>query len=217
MSDEAGQDLNKAAPERVQLARRTGEQVQSLLAKAGLREQRDVEASELVSLLMHKFGHDVPGDEESAADELAIRQAFLRFRFIKPVQAYESGDRYHSYLDTVLNLVSIAAGIAAALTAALAAPKGWTILAGVIVAGCQTFSQWLKSSQRAPRRGQAASDLRTEAWDLLQGRDRYRRKNAGSAWQIFCDQADKVEQREEGAEDKESGGGPADSAQAGNA
>jgi hypothetical protein len=66
--------------------------------------------------------------------------------------SYQRGDRYYSYLDTVLNITSVAAGIAASLTAALTAPKDWTIVLGVVVAGCQTFSQWLRQSQRRASR-----------------------------------------------------------------
>jgi hypothetical protein len=187
--------------------RRNADQVRALLARAGLREQADAEAQEVAALLMHRFAHDVSGDEEAATDELEVRSAFLRHRFIDPVMAYQRGDRFYSYLDTVLNLTSIAAGIGASLTAALVAPKGWTIILGVVIAGCQTFSQWLKPSQRAARRGQAASDLRSESWNLLQRRDRYRGKSVNHAWNIFCDQVDKVEDREEAAEDKESGQG----------
>jgi hypothetical protein len=205
----------RPTPEEPTMARRSAEQVESLLVSAGLREQRDGEAEELAALLVHKFAHDVSGDDEAAADELKIRRAFLRHRFTGPVMSYQQGDRYYSYLDTVLNMTSIAAGIAASLTAALSAPKGWTIILGVLVAGCQTFSQWLKPAQRAAHRGQAASDLRAEAWALLQDRDRYRGKSPGTAWSIFCDQVDKVEEREEGAEDKESGQGPAGQSRAG--
>lgn len=188
-------------------ARQSGDRVDALLARAGLREQEDAEAEELAALLMHKFAHDLAGDDEAVTDALEVRGAFLRHRFTGPVMSYQQGDRFYSYLDTALNLTSIAAGIGASLTAALVAPKGWTIVLGIIVAGCQTFSQWLKPSQRAARRGQAASELRNEAWDLLQGRDRYRGKSVEHAWNIFCDQVDTVEDREEAAEDKESGQG----------
>ena len=201
-------------PQKSGALRRSEEDVQALLVKAGLREEQDAEAEEVATLLMHKFAHEVVGDEGTVADVLEIRRAFLRHRFTGPVMSYQRGDRYYSYLDTVLNMISIAAGIAASLTAALSAPKGWTIVLGVVVAGCQTFSQWLKPAQRAARRGQAASDLRSEAWDLLQGRDRYRGKDSMAAWSTFCDQIDKVEQREEAAEDKESGQGTADGARA---
>jgi hypothetical protein len=119
------------------------------------------------------------------------------------VAAYEHGDRYYSYLDTVLNLVSIAAGVGASLLAASGSAKGWTIILGVIIAGCQTLSQWLKPSQRAARRARAAAELRSEAWDILQGRDRYRGKDIDLAWDIFCNQVDRVQDREQTIEDSE--------------
>jgi hypothetical protein len=187
---------------------RSADQVQQLLERIGLREQRDAEAEEVERLLLHKLAHHVPGDDETATDTLEVRHTFLRHRFTQPVMAYERGNRGYGSLDTVLNLVSIAAGVGASLVAALDGPKAVTIVLGVTVAACQTLSQWLKPAQRAARRGRAASELRSEAWDLLQGRDRYRRKDIDHAWDIFCDQVDKVENREEIAEDQESAQSP---------
>lgn len=157
----------------------------------------------MVKLLMHKFAHDVEGEEAAAVDALAVRSAFLRYRVLEPVAAYDRGHRFYACLDTSLNLASIAAGIAASLAAALTAPKAVTIVLGVLVAACQTFSQWLKPAQRASRRGQALSDLKNEAWNLLQARDRYRGKPFDQAWNSFCAQVDKVEDREDAAQDKE--------------
>lgn len=183
--------------------RRSGDQVAHLLEKTGLRERADSETEELERLLLHQFAHQATEDDEAAIDLLQVKRAFLRHRFTLPVKAYEQGDRFYGSLDTLLNLTSIASGIAAALVAALEAPKAYTIVLGVVVAACQTFSQWLKPSQRAAHRGRAASELRSEAWDLLQQRDRYRGKSPERAWNIFCDQVDKVEDREEATEDKE--------------
>ena len=71
--------------------------------------------------------------------------------------------------------------------------------------GClQSLSQWLKPSKRSTRRGLAASDLRSEGWAFLQGRDRYKDKSADVAWKLFCDQIDRVEDREQTEQDKES-------------
>lgn len=182
---------------------RVSQQVRRVLERAGLREESDTEAEELQRLLLHRFAHELPGDAEVATDALEIRRAFLHHRFTRPVIAYERGDRYYGHLDTTLNLISIAAGVSAALVAALQSPKWVTIALGVLVAGCQTLSQWLKPSQRAARRGSAATELRGEAWDLLQHRDRYRGQNTAHAWDIFCDQVDRVENREEAAEDNE--------------
>jgi hypothetical protein len=165
-----------------------------------------VEAEEVAALLLHKLGHDGPGNDEAAADTLEVRRAFLRYRFTDPLTAYEKGDRLYSHLDTVLNLTSIAAGIGASLLAASGSPKGWTIILGVAIAACQTFSQWLKPSKRAARRARAASELRSEAWNILQERDRYRGKDVDLAWDIFCNQVDKIEAREQTVEDTESDG-----------
>jgi hypothetical protein len=184
--------------------RRAAAGAQRLLEDIGLRERRDSEAEEVAQRLVHKLAHEIPGDDEAAADVLDVRAAFLRHRFTQPVMDYERNDRVYSYLDTTLNLASIAAGVGASLAAALVAPKGVTVVLGVFVAACQTVSQWLKPSQRAARRGRAATELRSEAWDLLQGRDRYRGKDIDRAWDTFCDQIDKVEDREEAAEDRES-------------
>lgn len=184
--------------------RRSEETVKALLEQTGLRDAPDAEVEHLVELLMHKFAHDFTGEDDSAIDALAVRRAFLHYRLVSPVGAYERGERFYAYLDTSLNLTSIASGIAASLAAALVAPKGVTIVLGVVVAACQTFSQWLKPAQRAARRSQAVSDLRTEAWNLLQERDRYRCKPFDQAWNIFCAQVDKVEEREETAQDRES-------------
>jgi hypothetical protein len=183
---------------------RTRAQVQRLLISGGLREEPDAETDELVALLLKKLAQEAPGDDEAAAELLQVRRAFLYYRFALPFAQYRRGDRFYNYLDTTLNLVSLFAGIAASLVAALEAPKQFTIALGVLIAACQTLSQWLKPGQRASQRGRAASELRSEAWDLLQGRDRYRGKNFYHAWDIFCDQIDKVEEREDTDEDKES-------------
>jgi hypothetical protein len=173
---------------------------------ASSRVMRCTEAEEVAALLLHKLAHGRPGNEEAVADTLEVRSAFLRYRFTDPVIAYERGDRLYSYLDTVLNLASIAAGIGASLLAASGSPKGWTIILGVAIAACQTLSQWLKPAKRAGRRARAASVLRSEAWNILQGRDRYRGKDTDLAWDIFCNQVDRIEDREQTVEDAESAG-----------
>jgi hypothetical protein len=172
------------------------------------RLAKGVEAEEVASLLLHKLAHDRAGNDEAAADTLDVRRAFLRYRFTDPVTGFEKGGRLYSQLDTVLNLASIAAGIGASLLAASGSPKGWTIILGVVIAACQTFSQWLKPSKRAARRARAASELRSEAWNILQGRDRYRGKDIDLAWDIFCNQVDKIADRQQTVEDTESAGLP---------
>jgi hypothetical protein len=159
---------------------------------------------EVASLLLRKLSRGTAERGETVADTLAVRSAFLRHRFTDRVAAYEKGDRLFGRLDTLLNLASVAAGIGASLLAAKGSSKGWTIALGVAIAGCQTISQWLKPAQRAAHRGRAASELRNQAWDILQGHDRYRGKNLDQAWDIFCSQVDKVENREEIMEDGDS-------------
>ena len=161
------------------------------------------EAEMVAALLLRKLAQESPGADRRAADTLDVRKAFLRHRFTGPVAAFERGDRFYSHLDTFLNLVSIAAGIGASLLVASGSPNGWTIGLGVVIAGCQTLSQWLKPAQRAASRGRAASRLRSEAWDLLQGRDRYRDKDINPAWDVFCSRVDRIEGREQTEEDAE--------------
>jgi hypothetical protein len=45
--------------------------------------------------------------------------------------------------------------------------------------------------------------MRTEAWAFLQGRDRYKGKDAATAWALFCDQIERVEDREQAEQDRE--------------
>jgi len=177
--------------------RRRGQRAHPAKEKGG-------EAEEVAGLILHMVAQNQAGNHVAAADTLKVRSAFLRHRFISQLNAFERGDRIYGRLDTVLNLASIAAGIGASLLAASKSSKGWTIILGVAIAGCQTLSQWLKPAQRAARRGRAAFELRSEAWDVLQGRDRYRGKDIDRAWDIFCDRVDKVEGREQTTEDGES-------------
>jgi hypothetical protein len=160
--------------------------------------------AEVVSDLLLRKLEQTPGPGRRATDTLDVRTAFVRHRFAGPVTAYEREERFYSRLDSLLNLVSIAAGIAASLLVASGSPNGWTISLGVVVAGCQTLSQWLKPGQRAVDRGRAASRLRIEAWDLLQERDRYRGKDMDRAWDVFCRRVEAIEGREQGEEDAES-------------
>ena len=51
------------------------------------------------------------------------------------------------------------------------------IVAGLVVGGLQSLSQWLKPSRRSTRRGLAANALRSEGWAFLQNRDRYKGKD----------------------------------------
>lgn len=186
------------------LGRRSGAEVARLLHALGLRAPPSSEAQDLARLIAHKLAHAASADEEQAVDQLEVQRAFLTHRFVGPMQAYEAGDRRYAYMDTVLNLASIACGVGASLAAALEAPKVWAIILGLAVGLMQSLSQWLKPSQRSARRGMAASTLRNEAWSLLQGRDRYRAKDDRSAWSAFCNQVMLVEEREEKDEDDES-------------
>jgi hypothetical protein len=133
-----------------------------------------------------------------------VRAAYVRYRFAARLKSLQRGNQTYSRLDTVLNLTSIAAGIAASLVAASEAEPLWTISLGVAIAACQTLSQWLKPSQRAAQRGRAALELRNEAWNILQGRDQYRGKDIDRAWEIFCRQVDRIDGRAQSQEDAES-------------
>ena len=124
-------------------------------------------------------------------------------RFIGPLKSYERSFRGHPFLDNFLNLTSILAGVGASLAAALNAPKVYAIVLGLIVGLLQSISQWLKPSQRSTRRGLAAAELRDEAWAFLQRRDRYRGSDL-TAWTLLCDQVNRVEDREQSEQDKES-------------
>jgi hypothetical protein len=171
----------------------------------GLRPKLSGEATDLSRLIEHRLAHGVSGEDEEAVDQLEIQTAYLRHRFVDSLTSYETGDRFYGYLDTVLNFTSIVAGLGASMSAALNASKIWPITLGLVVGFLQSLSQWLKPSQRAARKGIAASDLRSEAWSLLQSRDRYKGKSFETAWALFCDQVEKVEDREEAAEDKGAG------------
>jgi hypothetical protein len=199
-----GSDTPKAVP----VARHLPTRGRVGRRQVGLQGRGGSEAEELAALLLRRLAWPTSARSDVATDTVAIRRAFVRHRFTRPVRTYEKGDRYYSQLDTTLNLASIAAGIGASLLAASGSANGWTIALGVAIAGCQTVSQWLKPSRRAARRSRAASELRSEAWDLLQGRDRYRGKDTDQAWDIFCNQVGKVQDREQTLEDTEAADEP---------
>jgi hypothetical protein len=171
--------------------------------EAGGRHGAESEA--VASLLLGKLNHESPSDDQQVTGTLEIRRAFLRHCFTNRLTAYERGHRFYGHLDTGLNLMSIAAGIAASLLVASTAAKGLTIALAVGIAGCQTVSQWLKPAERAAHRGQAASALRREAWDMLEGRERYRGKDTDHAWDLFCDRVEMIEGREQTTEHGEGG------------
>lgn len=176
----------------------------ALLDAVGMREHLSGEAQDLARLVERKLAQIDWGDHSHAVDELEIQRAFLAHRFIGPMKALERGSRGYAYLDNVLNLVSIGAGVGASLSAALDWPKVWAISLGLLVGLLQSLSQWLKPSQRATRRGLAAMELRSEMWAFLQKRDRYRNVDDITAWGLLCDQVDLVEEREASGQDKES-------------
>jgi hypothetical protein len=178
------------------------------LNRVGGRVPLKGETEVVASLLLSKLAHSTPDDDQQVTDTLEIRRAFLQHRFTNRLSAYDRGDRFYRHLDTTLNLASIAAGIAASLLVASATGKAWTIVLAVGIAGCQTLSQWLKPAERAGRRGRAASALRREAWDILEGRDRYRGKNVDRAWDLFCDRVDSIEGQEQTSEHGEAGSTP---------
>jgi Protein of unknown function (DUF4231) len=175
----------------------------ALLEAVGMREKLSGEARDLARLIERRLAEVSWGDHSHALDQLEIQRAFLVHRFVGPMKAFERGARGYGYLDNVLNLTSILAGIAASLAAALDAPKAYAIAFGLVVGLLQSISQWLKPAQRSTRRGIAAENLRAEAWAFLQRRDRYRGKDDLVAWSLLCDQIDRVEERETSEQDKE--------------
>jgi hypothetical protein len=176
----------------------------ALLEAAGMRAQLSGEAQDLARLVERRLVQIPWGDHSEAVDQLDIQRAFLFHRFIEPMKLLERGSRGYAYLDNVLNLVSILAGVGASLTAAVDWPKLWPIVFGLIVGFLQSLSQWLKPSQRATRRGLAAAELRGEMWAFLQGRDRYKGKDDLTAWTLLCEQVRRVEDRETTEQDRES-------------
>jgi hypothetical protein len=179
------------------------DEVEALLEALGMRAQLSGEAQDLARLVERRLASADWGGHSQALDQLEIQRAFLAHRFVGPMRRFERGSRGYAYLDNVLNLVSILAGVGAALAAALDFPKVWPIVFGLIVGLLQSVSQWLKPAQRATRRGIAALDLRSETWAFLQRRDRYRDKDDKTAWALLCDQVDRVEDRESSEEDEE--------------
>lgn len=175
----------------------------ALLEAVGMREQLSGEARDLARLMERRLAEVAWGDHSHALDQLEIQRAFLLHRFIGPMKSFERGNRGYGYLDNFLNLTSILAGIGASLSAALAAPKAYAIAFGLIVGFLQSISQWLKPSQRSTRRAIAAEYLRSEAWAYLQRRDRYRGKDDLAAWTLFCDQIQRVEERQTADQEKE--------------
>lgn len=191
------------------LVRRSGSDVQELLEALGMREQLSGEAKDLARLMEQKLAYSLPPiDREAALDQLAIQRAYLVHRFIGPLKRFERGDRFYGYLDTVLNFLSILAGVGGSLAAALDSSKVYAISAGLVVGLLQSVSQWLKPARRSTSRGISASSLRTEAWAFLQARDRYKGRDDAAAWTLFCDQVEKVELREQGDEESELASAP---------
>ena len=190
------------------------DETQALLDAVGLRGDLSGEARDIARLIQRRLAviaaarYDSP--HAPAIDHLEIQRAFLEHRFVAPLKAYERTFRGYSVLDNFLNVTSILAGLGASLAAALEWPKVWVIVAGLVVGGLQSLSQWLKPSRRSTRRGLAANALRSEGWAFLQGRDRYKGKDddPAGAWKLFCDQIDRVEEREQTAQDRELADGP---------
>jgi hypothetical protein len=185
------------------LMRMGSAEVDALLEAAGMRARLSGEAQDLARLIERRLAEADWGTHSQAVDQLEIQRAFLFHRFVAPMKRFERGSRGYAYLDNFLNLVSIIAGIGASLSVALDFPKVWPIMFGLIVGFLQSLSQWLKPSQRATRRGIAASELRSEMWAFLQGRDRYRGKDDRTAWALLCDQVQRVEDRESAEQGQE--------------
>ncbi len=207
-------DPNRSMSIVTQLMQEGTDETQALLDAVGLRGNLSGEARDIARLIERRLAVIAASQYASphapAIDHLEIQRAFLEHRFVGPLKAYERTFRGYSVLDNFLNVTSIIAGLGASLAAALEWPKVWVILAGLVVGGLQSLSQWLKPSRRSTRRGLAANALRSEGWAFLQSRDRYKGKedDPAGAWKLFCDQIDRVEEREQTEQDKESAEGP---------
>lgn len=190
------------------------DEADALLEALGMRAQLSGEAKDLARLVERRLAQIEWGSHSEALDQLEVQRSFLAHRFVGPMQRFERGSRGYAYLDNVLNLISILAGVGASLSAALNFPKVWPIAFGLVVGFLQSISQWLKPSQRATRRGIAALELRGEMWAFLQRRDRYRGKDDKTAWGLLCEQVDRVEDRESAEQDQEAAQAQAHSASA---
>ncbi len=185
------------------LMRAGNAEVDALLEAVGMRPELSGEAQDISRLIERRLAEVAWGDHSHALDQLEIQRAFLAHRFVGPMKTYERSYRGYAVLDNFLNLTSILAGVGASLAAALNAPKVYAIVLGLVVGALQSLSQWLKPSKRSTRRGLAAAAMRSEAWALLQGRDRYKGKDDRTAWVLFCDQVERVEGHEQTEQDRE--------------
>jgi hypothetical protein len=204
---EAGKPA-KAEPRRsesivTRLMRKGNDEVDALLEALGMRAQLSGEGQDLARLVERRLAQADWGTHSQALDQLDIQRSFLVHRFIRPLKRFERDSRGYAYLDNLLNFISILAGVGASLSAARGLPKAWPIVLGLVVGLLQSISQWLKPAQRATRRGLAASELRSEMWAFLQGRERYRGKDEKTAWSLLCDQVERVEDRESAEQDQE--------------
>jgi hypothetical protein len=200
----------KAAPEPARgesivtrLMRRGSGEVDALLEALGMRAQLSGEGQDLARLVERRLAQVDWGTHSQALDQLDIQRSFLVHRFIRPLKRFERDRRGYGYLDNFLNFVSILAGVGASLSVARNLPNAVPIVLGLVVGLLQSISQWLKPAQRATRRGLAASELRSEMWAFLQGRERYRGKDDKTAWTLLCDQVERVEDRESAEQDQE--------------
>jgi hypothetical protein len=205
---QGGDDADRKESIVTYLMHQGSDETDALLAAVGLREDLSGEAQDIARLIERRLAVVAAQDYEHphapALDDLEIQRAFLEHRFVGPLKTYERTFRGYSVLDNFLNLTSILAGVGASLAAALDWSKVWAIVLGLVVGCLQSLSQWLKPSKRSTRRGLAAATLRGEGWAFLQGRDRYKDKPPAVAWKLFCDQIDRVEEREQTDQDRES-------------
>jgi hypothetical protein len=185
------------------LMHKGNDEVDALLEALGMRTQLSGEGQDLARLVERHLAQVDWGSHAQALDQLDVQRSFLMHWFIRPLKRFERDSRGYGILDNFLNLVSILAGVGASLSAARGLPPAWPIVLGLVVGLLQSISQWLKPAQRSTRRGLAASELRSEMWAYLQGRERYRGKDGKMAWSLLCDQVERVEDRESAEQDQE--------------
>lgn len=201
-------DDTKTEPRRgesivTRLMHKGNDEVDALLEALGMRAQLSGEGQDLARLVERRLAQVSWGNHTQALDQLDIQRSFLIHRFIRPLKRFERDARGYGYLDNFLNFVSILAGVGASISAARGLPAAWPIVLGLAVGLLQSISQWLKPAQRATRRGIAASELRSEMWAFLQGRERYKGKDDKAAWSLLCDQVERVEDRESAEQDQD--------------
>ena len=207
-------DPNRSMSIVTQLMQEGSDETQALLDAVGLRGNLSGEARDIARLIERRLAVIAASQYDSphapAIDHLEIQRAFLEHRFVGPLKAYERTLRGYSVLDNFLNVTSIIAGL------------------GGIAGRCARMAQGVGNRRRARRRRAAELEPMAQAVEALDSSRARRERPAhggmgvppepgplqgqggrpGGAWKLFCDQIDRVEEREQTEQDKESAEGP---------